>query len=439
MTNTSSFPFTVTEHIIDGQYIREYPRATVSQGACLKLAVKKYVPTDNPNPQPGDVTIIGAPGGGFPKNAKELYEPLWEDLFVQCKKSGIKIGSIWTADAANLGASGVVNEELLGNDPSWLDHSRDLLYMINQFRDEMPRPIIGVGHSMGAGQLVLLSLMHPRLFTSLALVEPVIVPDTFSGYGPLLSKLSLRRRDSWSSRSVAIEAARKSHKKWDERVFKLWALHGYRRLPTALYPQNAESGTLVTDDGPVTLTSTKHQEVMQYVRSNFGGHKPVGQEDSLSGPAYDPLFQADVIGPPLRTAPFYRSEPVIAWKLLDHVRPSVLYIFGGTSPMSTHKLCAEIIQRTGAGIGGSGGVKSGQVKEERIEGFGHQLPLEEVARTALALGVWIDSVVHKWHADEIRIAKDWADLPAKDRLRVSEEWMPGLDLACKLYEQKSKL
>lgn len=49
-------------------------------------------------------------------NLKELYEPLWEDLIAQCKKHGIRIGSIWTADAANLGASGVVNEELLGND-----------------------------------------------------------------------------------------------------------------------------------------------------------------------------------------------------------------------------------------------------------------------------------------------------------------------------------
>jgi isocitrate dehydrogenase kinase/phosphatase len=36
---------------------------------------------------------------------------------------------------------------------SWLDHSRDLLYMINQFRHDMPQPIVGVGHSMGAGQL----------------------------------------------------------------------------------------------------------------------------------------------------------------------------------------------------------------------------------------------------------------------------------------------
>ena len=63
----STFPFAVTEHVIDGQYIREYPRATVSQDSPVKLVVKKYVPIKNRTPQPGDVTIVGAHGGGFPK------------------------------------------------------------------------------------------------------------------------------------------------------------------------------------------------------------------------------------------------------------------------------------------------------------------------------------------------------------------------------------
>jgi hypothetical protein len=35
---------------IDAQYIREYPTATVSQDAALKVVVKKYTPVDNPIP-----------------------------------------------------------------------------------------------------------------------------------------------------------------------------------------------------------------------------------------------------------------------------------------------------------------------------------------------------------------------------------------------------
>lgn len=59
--------FTVEEHVLDGQHIREYPRATITPDAPIKLAVKKYIPLDNHNPQPGDVTIIGTHGAGFPK------------------------------------------------------------------------------------------------------------------------------------------------------------------------------------------------------------------------------------------------------------------------------------------------------------------------------------------------------------------------------------
>lgn len=60
-------PFLITEHVIDCQHIREYPRATRAENGVLKLAVKRYTPRSNPNPQPGDVTIIGAHGSGFPK------------------------------------------------------------------------------------------------------------------------------------------------------------------------------------------------------------------------------------------------------------------------------------------------------------------------------------------------------------------------------------
>jgi pimeloyl-ACP methyl ester carboxylesterase len=35
----------------------------------------------------------------------------------------------------------------------WRDHGRDLLTMINQFQDQFPQPIIGIGHSMGGMQL----------------------------------------------------------------------------------------------------------------------------------------------------------------------------------------------------------------------------------------------------------------------------------------------
>lgn len=59
--------FNVEERVVNASYMREYPRGASPQNAPLKLAVKKYSPADNLNPQPGDVTLIGAHGCGFPK------------------------------------------------------------------------------------------------------------------------------------------------------------------------------------------------------------------------------------------------------------------------------------------------------------------------------------------------------------------------------------
>ena len=164
-----SHVFRIVEHTLPCSHIREYPNATAhSQEDVLHLAIKQYIPLDNPHPQPGDVTIIGAHANGFPK---ELYEPLWADLHAQLKLVNIRIRSIWIADVAYQGASSVLNERDLGNDPHWFDHSRDLFLMVNHFRTSMPRPIVGVGHSMGGAQLANLSLIHPRLFTSLSLIH----------------------------------------------------------------------------------------------------------------------------------------------------------------------------------------------------------------------------------------------------------------------------
>ncbi|KAH8432808.1 uncharacterized protein LDX57_010437 [Aspergillus melleus] len=362
------FPFLITEHVIDGQYIREYPRATVSQSARLKLAIKKYTPIDNTNPQPGDVTI-------------ELYEPLWEDLLAQSHGQGFRIGSIWIADTANLGASGIINENDLGDDPSWLDHSRDLLLdMVPCFHYSLSR---GAIHGL---------------------------PD------------------------LQLSNLQKRHKRWDPRVLERWIQHAYRDLPTVLYPRGDTDDILYLNasDPPVTLASSKHQEVMQYIRPNFGVVRLSGQRKPEKSSSHGILDQPDVIGPPIKTTPFYRSEPAIAWKLLEHIRPSVLYIFGERSPISTAYIRTELTQRTGAGIGGNGGIDKSKVKESLIARSGHQAPLEDVRATASSIGEWIGPAVREWKELEERIAQTWENQTAKDKLSVSVEWLPYLESACRL-------
>lgn len=58
----------INTHVLPGQYIREYPAATlVDQEDSLQLQIKQYTPRDESSSQPGAVTIIAAQANAFPK------------------------------------------------------------------------------------------------------------------------------------------------------------------------------------------------------------------------------------------------------------------------------------------------------------------------------------------------------------------------------------
>ena len=106
--------YRVVEHVVRCQHTRDRPAG--AERGCdndLRLHVKQYIPTSNPSPKPSDVTIIGAHANGFPK---EVYEPMWDDLYQRLQACGRDIRSIWIADIASQGQSGILNEELLGPD-----------------------------------------------------------------------------------------------------------------------------------------------------------------------------------------------------------------------------------------------------------------------------------------------------------------------------------
>lgn len=106
--------FRIVEHIVRTQHSRERWAATeLGEEHRLRLHVKQYIPLSNSHPQPGDVTIIGAVANSFPK---ETAEPYWDDLYKALKAKGRRIRSIWIADPANQGQSGVLNERILGPD-----------------------------------------------------------------------------------------------------------------------------------------------------------------------------------------------------------------------------------------------------------------------------------------------------------------------------------
>jgi hypothetical protein len=83
--------------------------------------VNKYSPRSNPTPTTGDVSLVLLHANGFHKVQpagklmQELYEPFFDALLDQSTSAGFRIRAIWAPDFSHQGASGVRNEDKLGD------------------------------------------------------------------------------------------------------------------------------------------------------------------------------------------------------------------------------------------------------------------------------------------------------------------------------------
>lgn len=99
--------------------------------------------------------------------------------------------------------------------------------MINVFGDEMSPPIIGIGHSFGGHAIARAALMHPGLFASIVLLDPVVEEaKVMSGMTPgklSAPQASAKRVDQWPSFEDAEKyfRSRGFYKLWDPRVLEL--------------------------------------------------------------------------------------------------------------------------------------------------------------------------------------------------------------------------
>jgi pimeloyl-ACP methyl ester carboxylesterase len=99
----------------------------------------------------------------------------------------------------------------------WKPFSEDLL----QFLAQMPAPVIGVGHSIGAVVTLRAALQEPARFGALVLIEPVLVVPSFMLKWQIVRKLGL---GDWLHPLIA--GTKKRRRTFDnlEKVFR-----GYRK------------------------------------------------------------------------------------------------------------------------------------------------------------------------------------------------------------------
>ena len=265
--------------------------------------------------------------------------------------------------------------------------------------------------------------MHPRLFSSLVLIDPVIHTarqsytttdgDTVSSS---IAQNSTFRRDNWSSKADAMSSLKRNpfYQTWDPRVLDLWIRHGLRKLPTPLYPGDfSDDSDSEADDTPVTLTTTKHQEVFTFLRPKFGADGKL-HVTRQTHPDLDLNIKEDF--------PFYRPEPARTFDNLQHLRPGALYVFGGESELSGPEWRKAKMERTGIGLGGSGGAKEGRVKEVVFEKVGHLIPMIATKDCAKAASEWLAEDLERYREEEAEWKSEWESKNRMQKTTVGKEW-----------------
>jgi pimeloyl-ACP methyl ester carboxylesterase len=196
-------------------------------------------------------------------------------------------------------------------------------------------------------------------------------------------------------------------------VLKKWIKYGLRDTPTAVYPLDNElHGKTDGGDIPVTLTTTRHQEV-------FNCARPVWDHSGRSG---SHLTHPDLDQAIPESYQFYRPEPARVFAQLAFLRPSVLYIYGSKSGMSFSALTADKLRNTGTAVGGSGGAARGRVKEIWLDQVGHLIPQEAPQRCAENVASWLRSELSRWHSEEKTLAARFDRTTATEKAFSSDHW-----------------
>lgn len=219
---------------------------------------------------------------------------------------------------------------------------------------------------------------------------------------------------------------------WDPRVLDRYLEYGLREVPTAIYPISGDVKL-----GAVTLTTTKHQESWTYLRSNF---LPRTADSDPSSSSIEQLVFPDIRPDVEGLYLFHRGEVGILEPLLPILRPSVLYIFGELSPMSTPALQDRKMSITGTAVGGSGGTTRGEVKKVVLEKGSHIVPCERVGECAAAAAEWLGERLSQFRVEEQLIRGYRSEKSERDMLVLSPRWKSGARKpSYALREAKGKL
>ncbi|KAJ8521478.1 hypothetical protein ONZ45_g1827 [Pleurotus djamor] len=234
--------------------------------------VNRYVPSNRKGGSGQGVTLFLVHANGF---NKEIWETMLRHLLASSYQN---IDEIWSFEAVQTGDAALINNGKLGAIYDWTDNGRDIANFLLHFMppagssSNLPtylprvstaetlqrqkngfsqRKIVAVGHSFGGCTSTLAALTYPSLFSSLILVDPVIIKPHYyedmkdthiidMAYGAIM------RRASWKSRDEAKTLMLKSpfFAAWHPDVLDSYIKYGiHEHAPLPPPPSSSEPPT----------------------------------------------------------------------------------------------------------------------------------------------------------------------------------------------------
>tara|TARA_R110001583_G_scaffold26892_5_gene96638 strand:- start:1823 stop:2716 length:894 start_codon:yes stop_codon:yes gene_type:complete len=194
----------------------------------------------------GDETLLFAPANGFPAGSYKTFLSHFQNDF-------------------NL--IGFENRGAWDNTPpsrqfSWRQHADDLITFLDQRQSSLAqKPVIAMGHSIGATISAIAAAKRPDLFKALLMFDPAAIPGRFlptlAAIAPteLMGKLNLvkrtqNRRQLWPDRQTFIDYHRNKA--------------AYRHFSDDAFNDYAESGLVETSDGQYKLRYSREWEAHNF-------------------------------------------------------------------------------------------------------------------------------------------------------------------------------
>lgn len=254
--------------------------------------------------------------------------------------------------------------------------------------------------------------MHPRLFSSLILIEPAISDNT--RFPKMVDHVRaaqmheiLKRPDLFTSLAAARDHVLRSkfHATWDSRCLARLIQYNFRTGSTEDSSTSPVVHSTTPKAGELGLTLLPNP-------ANIGanGLECINLQDRFAVPEINPKAHFRF--------PLYRHEIEDCWQRLPSLRPHTLYILGSKSPVSPKEMCKARFMETGGGIGGSGGAKLGAVQQHWVPSAGHAAPFESVSEVALKTSEWLASTTRRWTTEEAQFREEWGKLPAEKKRSV---------------------